>query len=99
MAEWTALPFVFSSWQAMQVEESAFLSRGTGCLAADALPARVTRRKSQHATFPGLIPAETNVFGLRTAICDNPTKNYCARSAPLRLAMMHFDSQLVTLCC
>ena len=47
IAECTALPFVLSSWQAMQVEGSALGSRGTGCLAAKAGRANVTAANRQ----------------------------------------------------
>src|ERR1035438_7873060 len=50
IAECTDLPLVLSSWQARQVEGSAFGSSGTGCCTAETRPAhRKTKKKHPKA--------------------------------------------------
>src|SRR5579872_1923293 len=51
IAEWTDLPLVLSSWQARQVDVSAFGSSGTGCFAAETRPASMSIAMMQPRAF------------------------------------------------
>ena len=70
IAEWTALPFVLSSWQAMQVEGSAFGSSGTGCLAAEAVP---TSERPTNKQLRDHLLADLLKFDLDLAKATAPT--------------------------
>src|ERR1700686_2628848 len=46
IAEWTALPFVLSSWHSRHFAESTFLSSGTGCSFANAGISPIAKRNA-----------------------------------------------------
>src|SRR5271165_1955254 len=81
IAECTDLPFVLSSWQARQVEVSAFGSRGTGCCTAEARAARIAITRKQLSGLRVRVVPGLNLNDSRATLTISSLAA-CARVSP-----------------
>src|SRR5579872_1281986 len=80
IAECTDLPFVLSSWQAMQVAGSALGSSVTGCLAAESRPTQRRTRIREQIAFSVRLIATVELDDFRATRWSSPLA--FARTSP-----------------
>ena len=97
IAEWTDLPLVLSSWQAMQVEVSALGSSGTGCFAAETRPARSSTTMKQPNAFSFRFIRELGLSDFNSTPTA-PSSVACARISPYFFNLERFWTGIVTDC-